>query len=216
MGQYQQWLHYQEIDRRLRATVEALETELARLESQLDSVFLEQLMQQANSLTANPIIAALLAHQVASTNGHIPSTNDPSSFSQTFEQASAASHETLSPELLDWGRLLDFGPQQIEEQSARFREFPAFLSASHPEIELLPEDMFAFMDQQAQTDPQVELPWWLRKITITSGDAESGRPIDQESIRTNRLVQRWVERWGRQPSTAFTTEGESEETPDAP
>ncbi len=222
MGQYQQWLHYQEVDRRLRSTLEVLEIELARLESQLDSCFLEQLMQQANPLATNSILSTLLTQKSASTNGHIPSNNEASSFSQTNEQEYAASHETLSPELLDRGGLPDSGPQQIEQmgqmgqmgQADHFLDLPPFPSASHPEIELLPEDMLALMDAHAQTDPQVELPWWLRKITIASSDAESGRPIDQESIRTNRLVQRWVERWGRQSSTAFPEE-ESEDTPDA-
>ena len=222
MGQYQQWLHYQEVDRRLRSTLEVLEIELARLESQLDSFFLEQLMQQDNPLATNSILSTLLTQKGASTNGHIPSNNEASSFSQTNEQEYAASHETLSPELLDRGGLPDSGPQQIEQmgqmgqmgQADHFLDLPPFPSASHPEIELLPEDMLALMDAHAQTDPQVELPWWLRKITIASSDAESGRPIDQESIRTNRLVQRWVERWGRQTSTALPGE-ESEDTPDA-
>ena len=215
MGQYQQWLHYQEIDRRLRATVETLEIEMARLESQLDSVFLEQLIQQGDSLAANPIISTLIAQKFASTNGHNPAHNELLSFSETIEEESAASPETFSPELPHREGLPDFGPEQIE-QSDYFPEFPPFSSATHPEIELLPEDMFAFMDEHGRTDPQVELPWWLRKITITSGDAESGRPIDQESMRTNRLVQRLVERWGRQPSPESTTDGESEDTPDAP
>jgi hypothetical protein len=216
MGQYQQWLHYQEVDRRFRATLEALETELVRLESQLDTVFLDQLVQQANPLAANSIISALLARQSTGTNGHIPSNNESSSFSQTFEQESVASLDTPSPEAhLHGGALPDFAPQQVE-QSEHYFEFPSFPPASHPEIELLPEDLFAFMDENALTDPQVELPWWLRKITIASSDAESGRPIDQESMRTNRLVQRWIERWGRQTWTVFTPEGESEDTPDAP
>ena len=222
MGQYQQWLHYQEVDRRLRSTLEVLEIELARLESQLDSFFLEQLMQQDNPLATNSILSTLLTQKGASMNGHIPPNNEASSFSQTNEQEHAASHETLSPELLDRGGLPDSGPQQIEqmeqmeqmEQVDHFLDAPPFSFASHPEIELLPEDMLALMDEHAQTDPQVELPWWLRKITIGSSDAESGRPIDQESIRTNRLVQRWVERWGRQTSTALPGE-ESEDTPDA-
>ena len=222
MGQYQQWLHYQEVDRRLRSTLEVLEIELARLESQLDSFFLEQLMQQDNPLATNSILSTLLTQKGASTNGHIPSNNEASSFSQTNEQEYAASHETLSSELLDRGDLPDSGSQQIEQmgqmgqmgQADHFLDLPPFPSASHPEIELLSEDMLALMDAHAQTDPQVELPWWLRKITIGSSDAESGRPIDQESIRTNRLVQRWVERWGRQTSTALPGE-ESEDTPDA-
>ena len=77
-------------------------------------------------------------------------------------------------------------------------------------MHLLPEDMFAFFEEHSQTDPQIELPWWLRKITIISKEDDSSKPIDQESIRTNRLVQRWVERWGHQSQGSYLPESESE------
>ena len=38
MGQYQQWLQYQEIHRHLSTQVEALEAELAQLQDCLDSL----------------------------------------------------------------------------------------------------------------------------------------------------------------------------------
>ena len=217
MGQYQQWLHFQDIDRRLRTTLDALKQELAQVESQLDDVFLEQFVQQADSLTTNPIISALITHITASSNGHslpqdsIEDCPDGSS-QEAAEQTSADPIETISPALLHWGELPDFGPQEMHPLDQR--GVSPFISIDHAEIELLPEDMFAFLDEHMQTDPQLELPWWLRKITITTGDADSGKPIDEESIRTNRLVQRWVERWGRQSQTpgAFTPESESEGT----
>jgi hypothetical protein len=71
--------------------------------------------------------------------------------------------------------------------------------------------MMAFFEEHAQTDPQLELPWWLRNIAISSKDKQSNRPIDHHSIRTNRLVQRWIERWGRQSSTTLKPTGEEEE-----
>jgi hypothetical protein len=82
---------------------------------------------------------------------------------------------------------------------------------NHSEIELLPEDMIAFFDEHEQTDPQLDLPWWLRKITVSSKDQQAGRPIDHNSIRTNRLVQRWIERWGHQPSTTLKSTENKEE-----
>ena len=75
----------------------------------------------------------------------------------------------------------------------------------------MPEDMIAFLDGHERTDPQLELPWWLRNITISSRDEQAGRPIDYKSIRTNRLVQRWIERWGRQPSTVLESTESKEE-----
>jgi hypothetical protein len=71
-------------------------------------------------------------------------------------------------------------------------------SAGEPVVELLPEDMNAFLDENSSTEPRLELPWWLHRIT--NGTDESGRSIAPErgANNTNRLVQRWIERWGRQ------------------
>jgi hypothetical protein len=207
MGQYQQWLHFQEIDRRLRATLDALQQELDQIESQFDG------SQQRVMLIANPIISALSAHMVASFNTlSLPQDNvdtcNNGSAQQAAEQSSIEGIETISAALLHWGELPDFGLQELRPSNQH--DILPFLSLDRAEIELLPEDMFAFFEEHSQTDPQLNLPWWLRKITITSADADSGRPIDQESIRTNRLVQRWVERWGRQSQGAFTPESESD------
>ncbi len=203
MGQYQQWLHYQEIDRRLRATLDALEQELAQIESQSNG------SQQPAMPLANPIISALSAHMATSLNGHALPQDDADTCNHSPTGEISGQHdsvETISAALMHWGELPDFGPQGTHP--SRQYEIQPSLSIDHPEIELLPEDMFAFFEEHAQTDPQLELPWWLRKITITSGNEETSKPIDQESIRTNRLVQRWVERWGHQ--SQFTPESESE------
>ena len=213
MGQYQQWLHYQKIDRRLRATLDALEQELASLESQYGDC------PQSAALLDNPIVSALFTTLMAgSANGHAPLSDNADARNalpagETYRQPSNGSGETISAALLQWGELPDFGSRQPNPSQQHEILPPLFFD--HPEIDLLPEDMFAFFEEHAQTDPQLELPWWLRKITITSGDDETGKPIDQESIRTNRLVQRWVERWGRQSQSGFTLESESEGTRDA-
>ena len=203
MGQYQQWLHYQTIDRRLRATLEALEQELASLESQSGDC------PQFAVLLDNPIVSALFTSLTARANHHMapPDNGNALPTSELYEQISNGSAETISSALLHWGELPDFGSRQPDPSQQHEILPPLFFD--HPEIELLPEDMFAFFEEHSRTDPQLELPWWLRKITITSGDDETGKPIDQESIRTNRLVQRWVERWGRQSQSGFTSESES-------
>lgn len=191
MGQYQQWLHYQEIARHLRAQLEALEADLAQLQERLNLLEQEQ-AEQLICLSDNPIIQLLAANL----NGHgTPPKSTTRSTALSWEPG-----ESISSALLSWGELPNFGPQELKET---FPDAENASSASHPESELLPEDMAAFFDEHAQTDPQVELPWWLRNITITTSSTQGNRPIDQESIRTNRLVQRWIERWGRQPSTTF-------------
>jgi len=212
MGQYQQWSHFQDIDRRLRETLDALQEELTQLDTQLDSP------QLAESLAGNPVISALFAHLAANSNGHASPPENEDNHQNGFSQEAAAqipseSIETISAALLHWGELPDFGPQEVNP--SELRDTLPFLAGDPAEIELLPEDMYTFFEEYAQTDPQLELPWWLRNITITNGDADSGKPIDEESIRTNRLVQRWVERWGRQSQPgAFTPESESEGSSD--
>lgn len=200
MGQYQQWLHFQEIDRRLRATLDALEQELGQVESQLNG------SQQPDMSIDNPIISALSMY-VTALKEEADSCNNGSARG-VADQSSTDASETISAALLHWGELPDFGPQQLDPSEQH--EILPFQSLDYAEIELLPDDMFAFFEEHSQTDPQLELPWWLRKITITNGDDDGGKPIDQESIRTNRLVQRWVERWGRQSPDGFTPESENE------
>jgi len=192
MGQYQQWLHYQEIDRHLRTQLEALEADLARLQECLHLLEQEQ-PEQLTCLADNPIMQLLAANL----NGH---STPPKSTTRNTGLSSKPG-ESISSALLSWGGLPNFGPQELKETFPNAEN--ALPSASHPQSELLPEDMAAFFEEHAQTDPRVELPWWLRNITISTSSTQGNRPIDQESIRTNRLVQRWIERWGRQSSTTF-------------
>ena len=204
MGQYQQWLHYQEIDKQLTTQVEAFEAELARLQTCLDDW--EQQPPEAVPLTNNPILQALTAHLSFQ---HLPLESNANYTSDINN--SSASGDSLSPALLSWGGLPNFEQFEIKEHSPGDGHEPPFIG--HAEIELLPEDMIAFLDGIEHTDPQLELPWWLRNITISSKDKQAGRPIDQNSIRTNRLVQRWIERWGRQPSTVLKSTEKKEADP---
>src|SRR5690349_7729519 len=81
MAQYQQWLQYQEIHKRLSTQVEALEAELAKLQDCLD-----RLGQQHEfvSFTDNPIMQALVTYLPSqsvppiSNAKYTPGTNNPS------------------------------------------------------------------------------------------------------------------------------------------
>ena len=61
-------------------------------------------------------------------------------------------------------------------------------------IDLIPENTNTF-DDYGPTEPQIALPWWLQKAALSATQSHS---LDAQSVRTNRLVQRWLERWGRQ------------------
>jgi hypothetical protein len=57
-------------------------------------------------------------------------------------------------------------------------------------------------EESVQVDrSQLEIPAWLHHLTVASGKDHHPTPIDQASVRTNRLVQRWLERWGRTPAS---------------
>lgn len=203
MGQYRQWLHYQEIDRHLRSQFETLEARLVQLQDRLKLLEQEH-QEQLAFLADNPIIQALAAR--LNSHGTSPkSTTKSEEFLQSAEPG-----ESISPALFAWGQLPHFGPQGIEESAPG--EEKASLPVNHPEIELLPDDMMAFFEGYAQTDPQLEVPWWLRDITAPTSDMRKSQPTDPQSIRTSYLVQRWIERLGRQtPATSRPAEKEGED-----
>lgn len=62
MGQYQEWLLAQEVDRRLKTEIEALETEILYLKDRIT------ILEQAVPETENVILQALLAYQQESTD----------------------------------------------------------------------------------------------------------------------------------------------------
>jgi hypothetical protein len=201
MGQYQQWLHYREVDQHLRQQLEALETELTQLQDQAN--LLEQICPHPD----NQIIQALAANMQREdpTSNSLPpesilAMNPP-------DALNAMNHipQALSSSLQQWGTLLDINSLEMQE-SPQNAEGSSASSTPHSEMVLLPEDFIDVYDEQVQTQPQLELPWWLHNIMISTGSFERTNPIDQESIRTNRLVQRWLERWGRRSSTDQTSQ----------
>ena len=205
MAQYQQWLYYQEVDRRLRAELEALEIELARIQEQLRT-------QEPNSPSADNIILRSLSASLpeltrpSNTYSEPPPITPSPSISATTQTSPS---ETISPALYNWGRLPNFGQEDMQQPLSNVDESVPL--TPHPEMVLLPEDMAAFFDTHSQTQPQIELPWWLSKIAATANGTHGTYPIDKESIRTNHLVQRWRQRWGRPASTQQPAE-HSEDT----
>jgi hypothetical protein len=204
MGQYKQWLQYQELHKRLSSQVEALEVELAKLQECLDQLGQHH---EIASIPDNPITQALIAHMTSQSTlinsdaRYTLETNNPP------ESVSDESSDSNSPAFRNWRELPNFKGDEIREAGLVDNQSASFFN--HPEIALLPEDMIAFLNEH--TDPQLELPWWLRNITVSSKDEQAGRPIDHNSIRTNRLVQRWIERWGRKSSTALEPTENKEE-----
>ena len=161
-------------------------------------------------LATNKIILAL----AASLNGQVSSPLDENASTTvpTSQQvpASDQSAETISSALFAWSNLPNFEAPNlpIEPSMVSTSTFTnldqLFPHIPHQEFVLLPEDMSSFIDKHSLTDPRLELPWWLHNIAVASRANNSNGPIDQERIRTNRLIQRWLERWGYQPSSQDT------------
>lgn len=246
MGQYQQWLHYREVEQLLQAQLESLVKELAQLQEQAQRLQQHvQLLDHApgsgptngnvHLLTDNPILqvlaASMRAHNVpgpgSSRTGRMPSppiarpekpvrgATVEKVNGKSAAQASSAS-ETISSALFGWSNLPNFGPQEVPEEETMTNSRAAQQQKQHlppiphTDLVLLPEDMVTFIDQHALTDPRLKLPQWLRPITDAASANYPDTPVDQETMRTNRLVQRWIERWGRQSLPNTSPEGENQ------
>ena len=216
MGQYQQWLHYREIDQQLHAELEALEAQLADLQERACQI--EQTLPQANNQIIS-VLATMLKEQTTLANrtrANEPIVEVSLEEVEYWVENESADALPLQPALAAWGNLPNFDTPDMPIQPATLQgetptknsSPPQTLSLTFsdrekalppiplPEPGLLPEDMAAIFEEHSSTEPQIEPPWWLHTMPATRGINLSG-PTDQESARTNRLVQRWQERWGR-------------------
>src|SRR5260370_36494846 len=67
----------------------------------------------------------------------------------------------------------------------------------HSELIPLPEDRTVDFYERGYTEPRLELPEWVYNLAVSPGTTDRTSPIDQQAIRTNRLVDRLIERLGR-------------------
>jgi hypothetical protein len=248
MGQYSRWQHYQEVDRRLRAELEALEAELNHLQNSIeDHTSMRPSSPDAEVPTgeATPQTGNIIIHALASSlNGFIstseqalqqgrnpapqfspPHASTPNGLHQQATTSNSASTatgnatrptpgETISPALMNWGRLPNFDTPEIEGATPVIEQ-QSVPATPHPEIVLLPEDLSAFLDEHARTEPQLQLPWWLRPAA-SNATAQSSTDMpastDLERLRTNKLVQRWMER--RRRLSPQTSDAQNNEKPE--
>ncbi len=244
MGQYQQWLHYRDVDRLLHVQLDELEEELAQLRNreqllqnamrplqfihtqeqhpveettlllQADNEILHALAIGLNGHT-NHAAQAEQANQIEHTE-HTSARNGaaesvPIQPSQPDEPINAISQalfaqSSLTPAEEQYATDPVATPNSFQPPHNSNMTLPSIPHSPHSEPVLLPEDMDAFIDGHTPTEPRVELPDWLRNAALHNANG----PIDQESVRTNRLIQRWIERWGRHPGTQELSE---EDTP---
>lgn len=194
MGQYRQWLQHREADQQLRTALAQLEAEMISLQEQVHIV---ADVSSFPSPAHNPLILALVASLDSLS---FSTTSVPLNGSTSITKQDTIAETTQSPTSPMEYTLDPVESKSVEKDTPFSTTTQEVVTGSvpHPEMTLLPEDIMMFFDEQAQTDPQLELPWWLRNLIEHSLSGQGTRPIDPESLRTNRLVQRWSERWGQQ------------------
>ncbi len=187
MGQYRQWLHYRHVDQQLQLQKEQLIVALTRLREHINDLDTHPLA------TDNRIVQALTLYMKT-----LSMPLETVAAEQPIENGQQP--EIISQALFEHNRLPDL--EQLHERTTHETVLPkrptnayAPLPPIPHAIDLVAEDTNTFPDEHTPTEPQIALPWWLQKAALSATQSSS---LDAQSIRTNRLVQRWLERWGRQ------------------
>ncbi|HEX7736297.1 MAG TPA: hypothetical protein VF458_15700 [Ktedonobacteraceae bacterium] len=141
MGQYQQWLFAQEVDRRLKAELETLETELFYLQDRIT------ILEQVVPATENVILQALAQHLQAS----------PVQEQEAVQPAPAV---TNGLPRLDTPRVAG----SSDEEAA------PYLPRTYARREMS-EDMLAFFDRRSQTDPRLSALLQRERQRASSGNS---------------------------------------------
>ncbi len=206
MGQYQQWLYHREVDEQLGKHLDQLQTELALLQAQAHT-----LTETTSSTSENTIIQALLnmqAPQAEQSHAHtslpaplfIDEPLDDAATPHNIFQEEKAATAPVSPALLAWSRLPNLDAQKMQPPASHTTHSGALPKPG--EEGLLPQDMTHFFHHHTQPVPQPALPAWLENVISApiAPDQLPNNPVDQQTLRTNRLVERWLERWRKTPS----------------
>jgi hypothetical protein len=196
MGQYRLWLHYREVDRQLHTELELLEEKLAALQEQAGRL-------QAAASTDNVIVQALQAFLRTAAEAapdttpdglpeHVPSNGIHAGYADSAAMATEQPTGAISRALFAWSNLPNIDMQAISGLALK-------AGPSIPTPDLLPEDdllpaMPGARDQQSIA--RLQAPRWLANLAPSSRSS-SMLPVDQQSIRADLLIQRWLERWGR-------------------
>jgi hypothetical protein len=216
MGQYKQWLHYREIDQLLRSQLTISEHELEQLQAQV-----EVLEKQAFSLK-NEIFQALMGLKPDDTQSYSEeptiqqdeqTTEDVEGWEEemVIEDVEEEDLTTISPALMAWSQLPNFDAQMIQETGENNSPRSSDPSPSKTDEQLLPTDISAFVNTHYLTNPEINVPWWLKEVVSSHEEAQESRPIDRQSERSDLLVQRWFERWGQSPTK--TKRSQEDQTP---
>lgn len=176
MGQYQQWLFAQEVDRRLKAELETLETELFYLQDRIT------ILEQVVPATENVILQALAVYLQGLEHQEQPVETEASDREK--------SQEPLEPALVEQP-----GSETPLPSASPVQEAIPYSPRTYSQQEMS-EDMLAFFDRRSQTDPKLSA--LLQRERQRASTESSSHPTDEETRRLNDNIQRWFVRWHRQ------------------
>lgn len=181
MGQYQQWLFAQEIDRRLKAEVETLETELLYLRDRI------AIFEQAVPESENVILQALQEH-----------LQNQAGAERQGEEGS------ISPMEPGWQ-----GLPRLETPRAEMEGPAPYFPGMYSQMEMA-GDMLAFFEKRPQTDARFPA-WLRHERGRAAATRDGEHQVDEETRRLNENIQRWFKRWHRQMTGAAQSEVEHEQ-----
>lgn len=161
MGQYQQWLYAQEMDRRLKAEVESLETELLYLKDRVS------VLEQSLPETENVILHALQAHQRTHINQE--------------SQVWAASGQKISGPLAH----RSLAPDEETPRPSALGNAPYYFG-QRSEQGLQPAEMLAFFERREQEQSG---SWQHQRTTGAQHAFDAETRVQNENIR--RWFERW-------------------------
>ena len=206
MGQYRQWLSYREVDQQLQGQIKEAERELVQLYAQIEQ------MQAATISPENRILRMLIGIQQAEQENHKRAEAHASGSISGEQGVSGRQRGSVSPALFSWSNLPNFDTQNIRRPTMDTQNQQFAPQFQAPNDNLLPQDLNTLTTDANQTDPQIQIPWWLRNAhPAKKEDQQSTQPIDQLSKRTNQYVQRWFERWGNSANESGETQEKSDQ-----
>ncbi len=177
MGQYREWLLYRDIDQKLQ-------THIAHLEQQI-----EQLQGQAQNLSDQSQLAENFIFRAIDKLLH-PSPHAAYSSSQEASSQEEQKNGPVPPRPSFSKPSALFGMSLLPELDMALREpsiKPTTLAPLAPTAPEQPTDKITPVKRKTPIPP---------RLSLTS-QQRADWPRDQQSMRTNQVIERWAERWSR-------------------
>jgi hypothetical protein len=191
MGQYRQWLHYREMDQQLHIRLEQVEKHATELEADIHRLADDS----CSSTNDNVIMQALVRMYTTLAQEQIIKENAPAESRYTttpVEPGEIEQNNDVSTESLSWAASALFAQSYL----TNFDAFdPSTLQSLSPYAEtgLLPEDLAIFFTGLPHNGNDGQ--HYPANASLTA--SHSAVPVDKQSLRNDRLIQRWFERWGQ-------------------